>query len=375
MKPAPARVGLNAQLLNLSGSYRSAGISTFIYNLLTHIKRSAPELEFHAFTGEKSSPAISPDIEWHITRFNTHSPVTRIFWEQCVEPLLALSHRLDLLHSLAYVQPFVSLIPNIVTVYDLSFLLYPNLFRPLNRLYLKFGTRMSVHRAQRVITISQSTKHDIVRIFGVAEARVIVVPCGVEEGFWAEHLDPLPFQVPDKFILHVGTLEPRKNIVRLVHAFERLKQTKLPHKLVLAGGKGWYADEIMQAIQASAVREEIILLGYVASEYLPALYRAADVFVFPSLYEGFGLPPLEAMASRTPVIVSEASSLPEVVGDAGILIDPYDENALTEAIASVLTNSARREDLSQRGYERAKAFSWSATAESVAQVYREVLAN
>jgi glycosyltransferase involved in cell wall biosynthesis len=374
VKLAPARVGINAQLLNLSGTFRSAGISTFTYHLLANIKHAAPELDLHAFTGERSGPAISPQIEWHISRLPTRSPFARIFWEQCLEPVLTLSYKLNLLHSLAYVQPLVSPVPNIVTVYDLSFLLYPYLFRPLNRLYLTSGTRMSVRRARRVITISQSTKRDVVRNFGVAPERVVVVPCGVEEAFLAERPDPLPFQLPDKFILHIGTLEPRKNLVRLVHAFSRLKHRNLPHKLVLAGAKGWYTGEIMQAIQASDAREEIILLGYVAPEHKPALYRAADVFVFPSLYEGFGLPPLEAMASRTAVVASNASSLPEVVGEAGILVDPQDENALADALLSVLTNSALRENLRQRGYERAKTFSWSATAQSVAQVYREVLA-
>ncbi len=372
------RIGLGAHLLNLSGTYRSAGISTFIFHLLVQLPHVAPDLQFHAFTGEATAPRISTQIKWHLTHLPTTSPVARIFWEQLIQPYRAGAWRLNLFHGLAYVVPFLAPVPTVVTVYDLSFFFFPYLFRPLNRLYLQFGTRLAVRRARRVIAISESTKRDLVRVFGIQGEKVSVTPCGVEGKFFADEKGSardLPLRLPERFILHVGTLEPRKNLPRLVRAFAQAKRTaQLPHKLLLAGGRGWDDGELDRAIEDSGRREEIVRLGFVAPEHLPALYRAAEVFVYPSLYEGFGLPPLEAMASGTPVIVSNASSLPEVVTTAGIQVDPRDENALADALALVLTNSQLREELRTRGIRQARQFSWSATAQATALVYRDVLA-
>jgi len=180
------------------------------------------------------------------------------------------------------------------------------------------------------------------------------------------------YGIKDPFILYVGTLEPRKNIPTLIHAFAKVKKDGFPQKLLLIGGKGWKYEEIFSAINELSLTDQILIPGYVPDEDLVYFYNVADLFVYPSLYEGFGLPPLEAMACGTPVITSNKSSLPEVVGDAALLVDPLDVRALAGAIERVLANEELRAQLSERGLKRAKFFSWKKTAERTWEVYRAV---
>lgn len=298
-----------------------------------------------------------------------------------MQPALSAIEHLALLHSMAFVQPVVTRVSSVVTVYDLTFLLFPYLFRPLNRLYLQWGTRFSLRRARQVIAISERTRQDLIRIYGLDPARVIVAPCGVDPAYCPSPADPAEsealkarYHLPERFILYLGTLEPRKNLPHLIRAYALARQSAALPKLVLAGGRGWYDEPIDRAIAESGVQEEIVVTGYFPGPDLPALYRAAEAFVYPSLYEGFGLPPLEAMACGTPVIVSNASSLPEVVGDAGIQIPPEDEQSLADALAEVAHNDSLREDLRHRGLAQAARFTWERTAQITAGVYRQVLA-
>jgi glycosyltransferase involved in cell wall biosynthesis len=264
----------------------------------------------------------------------------------------------------------------VVTVHDLSFLFYPQGFRTLNRSYLRTFTRTSVRRARRVIAVSESTKQDLMRCYGLAEDRVDVVHNGVDASFRPMPTDQVEaFRakrgLPERFILHVGTLEPRKNAVRLVEAFARLPQTRPP--LMLIGGKGWLYDEVFARVEALNLNSEVHFVGYVPAEDLAWWYNAADLFVYPSLYEGFGLPPLEAMACGTPVITSTSSSLPEVVGQAGQLVDPTDIQALAMAMERALADAELREEMQAAGLLQARRFSWRETAEGTANSYRRAL--
>ncbi len=373
------RIALNAQLVRLDSTYRSAGIARYIYNLCRALQASS-EFEYHIFTGEASAKRTLSQVSLHLTRWPTASPSLRIAWEQLAFPLHLLKGRFDLCHACAYVSPVLARGPSVVTVYDISFALYPGYFRAGNRLYLTWGTGRSVKHARRVIAISESTKRDLVRSFNLRPDKVDVIPPGVEpEFFAAADLRALERvrsarNLPEQFVLYVGTLEPRKDIPGLIRAFARCKaRLGLSHRLVLAGGRGWMDQEIGRAIHEANAEQDVILPGFIPQSELPYWYRAADAFVYPSRYEGFGMPPLEAQACGTPVITTNASSLPEAVGDAALLFPPGDEAKLELALERLLTDRALRDDLCLRGTERARRFTWERAARATVEVYRRAL--
>ncbi len=373
------RIGLNAHLLNLSGNYRSAGINWYIYHLLKNLPAS--EYEYTVFASEHRVRDSFRQFHFAESRWPTQHPIARIAWEQLIQPFALRHERIDLLHALAFAGPLGASIPWVVTVYDLSFVRYPHSFNSANRIYLRWAVGHAVQHASRVIAISESTKRDLVSMFGIPADRVNVVYCGFDKGF----SEPRPRVEIESwrarrglaapFILYVGTIEPRKNIARLLRAFAQAKRAaRLPHRLVLVGARGWKYSEIDRIVAEEQLTDSVVFTGYVAQEELPYWYRAADLLVYPSLYEGFGLPPLEAMASGLPVVSSNASSLPEVVGDAALVIDPEDEEALADAIVCGVTDHTVREEMVARGLKQASKFSWVRTARETVQVYAAVFA-
>jgi glycosyltransferase involved in cell wall biosynthesis len=283
---------------------------------------------------------------------------------------------IDLIHSLAFVQPLFSSCPGVVTIYDLSFLLFPEGFNPWKRLYLRYMTPYSARRSRRVIALSQSTKNDLSRLFRVPEAKIEVIPCGVDPRFRPLNGNLISQfrqrrRLPERMILFVGTIERRKNVSLLLEAYAQINKD-VPHALVLAGARGWGADGILAQAEKLDLAD-VIFAGYVEQEELPLWYNAADLLAYPSLYEGFGLPPLEAMASGTPVLTSNTSSLPEVVGDAGILIDPQSADEIARAMLKVLRDKGLQEEMRKRGLERAKRFAWQGVVEETLKVYEEAL--
>jgi glycosyltransferase involved in cell wall biosynthesis len=379
------RIALNAQLLSFSASYRQAGISRLIHATIQGLQTVDHENDYTVYVGDRRIPPdYLTNTHWQMAsaRLPTGNRIVRILWEQLVLPWAVLRQRADMLHALAFAGPLVGRCPLVVTVYDASFLLFPAAFNRLNRWYLGTITPLSVRKARRVIAISESTKRDLVRLTGVPADRVTVVYPGLEPDirrvtdaaavreFRRRH------KLPDHFVLYVGTLEPRKNVAALVRAYARLRQRgEIDCPLVLAGGKGWRCDSIFAAIEESGVARDIVLPGYVPHADLPLWYSAADVFVYPSLYEGFGLPVLEAMACGAPVISSTASSLPEVAGDAGVLIDPNDIDALAGAIKQVARSPDLRAALSAQGMARASAFTWERMARQTRAVYEQAFPN
>ena len=378
--PHAPRIGLNAHLLNLSGNYRSAGINWYIYNLLKNLTPIS-DLDYTVFLSDRRAREHFDSISLSQSRLPTHRPIVRIAWEQFVQPFVLHRERIDLLHALAFAGPLAISIPWVVTVYDLSFIRYPQSFNAANRIYLRWAIRNSLRRANRVIAISESTRRDLYATFGTSLEKTAVVYCGADPAF-APSQDRQAIAalrarrgLPDKMILHVGTIEPRKNIARLIRAFARAKRAaQLPHRLVLIGARGWKYAEVDAVIEQEQLKDDVIFAGYVAQDELPLWYRAADLFVYPSLYEGFGLPPLEAMASGTPVVCSNAASLPEVVGDAAIQVSPENEAALADAIVRALTDGTLREQMVARGLAQAAKFSWARAARETTDVYRSVLA-
>ncbi|RMF04547.1 MAG: glycosyltransferase family 1 protein, partial [Chloroflexi bacterium] len=373
------RIGLNAHLLSLSQSYRGAGISWYITNLLKNLKQESPaEFEYTTFLNDRAFEAHKFGLQAQFSALPTRRPVVRIFWEQFVQPLALRRANINLLHALAFVAPVAAPCPFVVTVYDLSFIRYPEAFRPFNRWYLSRFTARTVRRAKAVITISESTRQDVIRFLGAPPERVHTIYCGVDSGF-----RPLPAadvarfklaqHLPEQFVLYLGTLEPRKNIDGLIQAYARWKQRDPgAPPLVIAGGKGWYTRHIFELVEHLNLTDSIRFPGYVPQETLALWYNSATLFVYPSHFEGFGLPVLEAMACGTPVITSTAASLPEVAGTDGTarLVDPQNTEALADALAEVAGNPELRANMSALGVARARRFSWQKTARQTAEIYQ-----
>lgn len=288
-------------------------------------------------------------------------------------PLLA---GLDVFHTsevLLWQQPGAW---NAITVYDLTALLFPAWHTAETRRLQQRKARFIREQADGVIVISETTRRDVVTHLGIPPERVHVVPAGVDPAYRplereqvARTLAPLGLR-PGGYILHVGTIEPRKNLLRLAEAYDlvRRRMGSAAPRLVLAGAVGWKCADVLRRIEA--LGEAALLLGHVPAELLPALYNGARLSLYPSLYEGFGLPPLEAMACGTPVVVSTGGALPEVVGDAGVQVDPQDAEALAAAIVELLTDSEQWTALRQAGLARAAGFSWARSARRLLEVYR-----
>jgi glycosyltransferase involved in cell wall biosynthesis len=240
-------------------------------------------------------------------------------------------------------------------------------------------TKIAISKAKLTLTISENSKNDIVSHFNVADHLVRVTYLAAAENFKvidnSAYLNDFRIRhsLPDNYILFVGSIEPRKNLVGLIIAFDKIK-TKIKHKLVIVGGKGWLNSEIYTLIKKKCIENRVIFTGYVSTEELVAFYNLADLFVYPSFYEGFGIPPLEAMACGTPVITSDTSSLPEVVGEAALKVAPKDTDALASSICRVLNDETLQNKMIQNGLSRAKEFSWHHTAAKTLQILEMVYA-
>lgn len=313
-------------------------------------------------------------------------------------PWTSLREHLDLLH-VTYNAPPLSPCPTVVTIHDIAFERYPQFFSPRDRLILKTLVPLSARRAARVITVSQHAKAEIVARYGLSPDKVAVTYEAAGPQFQPV-TDPAALEAVRRkyalgdgpFVLALGNLQPRKNIGRLVAAFAKVvngqrstvnrepspktdhgSQFTVHSSLVIAGKAQWRESEIYRSVAEAGLQDCVVFPGYVDDADLPALYSAATLFVYPSLYEGFGLPPLEAMACGTPVLCSNAASLPEVVGDAALSFDPQDTEALAQALADGLVNAGLRVELRERGLCRAAQFSWTRCAVETLAVYREAL--
>ncbi len=371
----PIHVGLNAHLLSQAQTYRGAGIHWYIYNLLLNLALVDQENRYTVFLGDRHLLTNS-GLTLRTSRLPTTHPLVRIGWEQLVQPFVLHQEKVDLLHSLAFVTPLLSSCPSVITIYDLSFLLFPQGFKCLKRLYLTAFTPPSARKARCIITISESTRRDTIRLLEVSPKKVDVVYCGVGKAFRPlSEREVASFRqkrgLPERFILFIGTIEPRKNVARLIEAYSRLGDKQV--KLIVGGAKGWLYKEVFARVEELGLTDDVLFPGYIPSDELPLWYNAAELFVYPSLYEGFGLPPLEAMACGTPVITSNVSSLPEVVGEAGLTVDPTDSEGLAEAMNQVLGDKALRQSMRERGLARASLFSWTKAARETIKVYRRAL--
>ncbi len=372
-------IGMNAHLLSASKGYRTAGIHGYIYNTLAHLPAAAPDWQFTAMVGG-ANPVTFDGVTPRRAALDTESPARRILWEQIIQPLTLGDY--DLYHAMAFVAPALPIRqPFVVTVYDLSFVHYPEVLSTARRLYLQSFTAHTCRRAARVIAISHSTARDVSAVFGIDPACIDVAPPGTD----FDRFRPLPAAdvtafkreqgLPDDFWLFVGTLEPRKNLPLLLQAYAQLPADSRP-VLVLGGGKGWDYGAIFEAIASLKLERHVVTPGFIPMEALPLWYNSAATFLYPSLYEGFGIPPLEAMACGTPVIVSDVSSLPEVVANSeGLRVPPHDVDAWVAALTTALDDPAWRERAAASGQTAAQRYTWQHTANQTILSYQAALKN
>ena len=355
------------------------GIGTYIVNLVSALLSVDCENRYLLFASDENA-SLFPQNGGKVRKLTASRSVNhtalRLIWEHTILPMRLHQHKVDVFHGPTFVTPLFSPCPTVVTIADMTWFTHSEHHILAKRRYFQTLIPLVARKAHHIIAMTDNTKKDIVRILHLPEDKVTTVYCGVDSSFHPV-TDPLQlaevkrrYHIDGDFILFVGIIEPRKNLVRLVDAFCDLKRQGVPHTLVLAGPHGWGYAEVAAHIRERQLDKHVHFTGPVAQEDLPVLFSAADLFVYPSLYEGFGLPPLEAMACGVPVVTSNVSALPEVVGDAGVLVDPLSVEDLRAAMWKVLSSNDLHQQLRARGFAQARRFTWENTARRTLQVYQ-----
>ena len=352
------------------------GIGTYVRNLLRQLARQdarseyvvlcrPADREYVAELGGHMRPVVEPAAAYSIR-------------EQYRLPLDLRRERIDVFHAPHYVLPLLTPCRSVVTIHDCIHLMFPQ-YLPgrLAHAYARTVLWAAVRRSDRILTVSEASKRDILHFFNVSAAKVEVIPNGIDERFRLVPSDEEIARVRERYLLHdpfllyAGNIKPHKNIERLIEAFHLLRQRGHDQlRLLIIGNEVSKYPTLRRTVHRFKLHTYVRFLGFVPDQMLAVLYRLADVFVFPSLYEGFGLPPLEAMASGTPVVTSNVSSLPEVVGDAAVLVDPYSAASIAEGIQQVLSDPVLRQTLAARGLARAREFSWEASVSRPSRRWR-----
>jgi len=366
------RIGVDLSVIQTTKS----GVDWYTHHVIKEMMGLlTPDEELVLFsnreTGFEKEIEIFPRATVVRSRFRYQEP-----WRQFILPYLLRKHEIDVCFFTNFVISIAAHCPMVLTIHDLSFKLFPRTHSLRNVIWARSLVPISSRRASRIIADSYNTKIDLLRVMNIREEKVDVIHLGASELFSPE---PQPgddeallrYGVTEPYLLYVGTLEPRKNLTMLIRAFDRIARDMPDMHLVLAGRRGWMAQAIFDEMEKRNLIGRMHITGYVHDEDLPALYRRSTAFIYPSLYEGFGLPPLEAMSAGTPVIVSRNSSLPEVVGDAGLYVNALDAAELANAIKAVVTDPELAQSLRDKGYRRAQQFSWKKTAEKTLEILRE----
>ncbi len=363
-------IGIDA---SRSVAQRRTGTENYSLNLIRHLLALESDHRYRLYFNHPPSYNLQSATcnlrTMPFPRLWTH---LRLSWEMARCPP-------DLLFVPAHVLPIVHPRRSVVTVHDLGYLYYPEAHRLLDRLYLDLSTRYNARAATHLIADSLATKRDLVERYGVEPDKITVVYPGYDDATFQPVRDEeaiaavnAKYDIAGDYVLFVGTLQPRKNLVRLIEAFSNIQYPISSLQLVTVGKKGWLYQEIFRRVEELGLEKRVIFTGYVAEDDLPTLLSGARLSVFPSLYEGFGLPVLEAMACGTPVVCSDASSLPEVAGDAALLVDPLDVGDLAAALERVLRDEALRAELVRRGFEQVRKFSWERCARETLGVLESV---
>ena len=366
------RIGIDARKLH------DFGIGTYIRNLLRQLARQDRQTEYVVLARPADCEALATLGENF--RAVPETAGNYSIAEQIRVPLALRREGVTLFHAPHYVLPPLVMCRSVVTIHDCIHLMFPQ-YLP-NRIaltYARVSIGLASRRATRVLTVSESSKRDILRFVDIPAEKIDVIYNAYDERFGVEPREEdvarvrERYQLHDPFVLYAGTVKPHKNVERLIEAFDLVRKHGLDDlKLVLIGDEISKYAALRRAVHSHQLHKYVRFLGYLPEETLAVMYRLASVFVFPSLYEGFGLPPLEAMASGTPVVTSNVSSLPEVAGDAAVLVDPYDSTSIAGGIERVLGDDALRRNLREKGLARAKQFSWDTSVRRVREIYQEV---
>lgn len=360
--------------------HRRAGLGRYAESLTRALLALAPN-EIALFYNAERGIAPLSGLERIPTRTVAlgYKPWRMLVWAGQLAriPFNRLVPGATLFHAMEHLLLPLRGIPTVLTVHDLIFRHLPEHHKRLNRWYLNATLPLYCRRAAHIIAVSEATRNDLIRAFAAPPEKITVIHEAADPRFQPQPAGALAgmrahYALPEHYLLYVGTIEPRKNLTRLLHAWEPLYLAGEAPRWVIVGKRGWLADDFYTALEASPARKGVIFTGYVLDSDLPLLYAGAAAFVFPSLYEGFGLPPLEALACGAPVLCSNTSSLPEVVGDAALTVTPTDVDALREGLRRLLQDAELRAELREKGLQRAAAFSWERAAAETLQLYRRL---
>jgi GT2 family glycosyltransferase/glycosyltransferase involved in cell wall biosynthesis len=363
-----------------------AGMGVYTYNLIKHLQKIDKKNIYTIILNPLKTKIVETsngNFRKYVTPISIENHIVGDLWRNIYLPHQLHKDKVDVFHDPGYFLPIINGgYKSVVTVHDLVVFSFPQTNSKKYFWYMKQMTSIGAKNADMIIADSYHTKEDLIKILNIPKEKIRVVYLAT-----SKHLQPTKdpekhewikkkYHINGKYILCVSTIEPRKNLPRLLSAYHQLrKETKLEHKLVVCGTFGWLFGDIFTTIDRLNLRDDVIFTGYIDDEELPHLYSAAELFVFPSLYEGFGLPALEAMACGVPVITSNSSSLPEIVGDAGIMINPYKSEELSEAISKVLCDENLRKKMSEKSIIRANKFSWEQTALQTLEIYEDLYIN
>jgi len=372
------RVAIDGILL--SGNRPFSGVHRCIQGLARGLSALDTPHQFEFFVNRHvdATELENEHFRARTTRSSNHFRLRRILWDQFILPIRLRMAKVDVFHAPAYVMPMLTQVPTVLTVYDLFAIRYPVLCRLSNVLHFRKMLPRSVRRARRVIVPSLGTKDHLVETLHAPPERIRVIHPGVDPRFRPLGEDARQqvrdkYHLPEKFLLYVGNLDPKKNIKQIIRAFFASRAAKhYQHKLLIAGHRSWQYKELVRLAHELQVDSDVIFPGYFPDEDLPGLYNCADVFVFPSRIEGFGLPPLEAMACGTPVVTSRDPALVEATADGALHVRASDLAALRRTIEKLVTDRPLRREMRQKAIARARQFTWQKAAEKTVKVYEEV---
>ncbi len=379
-------IGINAQLLSYGHSYRDGGVSRYIRSLVTALANNPGGHSYSIFVNGQdviNRLGAHPQITYISAPWDEARPATRVAWEQFTLPTLLRQRKIDLFHAAVNVLPV--LLPHscasVITLHDLAFLRFPHVLTRAKRLYHQTFTLRSLRHATLLLSVSESTRQDAHTLVGIPYEQIqTVYPC-IEERFTSTcneeslHAFRQKHGLTEGFMLYLGTLEPRKNIPFLIDAYALLrKKYALREKLVLAGGKGWLYNTIFEKVRQLGLESDVLFPGFIPNEEQVLWYQAASVFVYPSLYEGFGIPVAEALACGTPVVTSNTSSLPEAGSGLALCVDPQDVSALAEALYQANTDLALRKKCQGQAPDIVQKFSAARMASQTIAAYEQATA-
>ena len=353
------KIGIDAQ----TTLGEKTGFGFYLSNLINNLQKIDKENTYCLF-----KPEIDKDL----------STPQRLIWDQYHIPKLAQKNNVDILHQPCFSAPIFYKGKVIVTIHDIIAILFGKDIPFFSRQFFSKIMPYSYSRADRIIAISEHTKNDIVKYLRISPEKIRVIPLAADDEYYKDVSEnkivslKRKYKISDKYMLHIGTLNPRKNLLFLIKVYSQIVKTFPNYQLVITGKKGWYYQSLFDLVDELKLNDKVIFTGYIDDKEKPAFYKGASLFLFPSLYEGFGLPPLEAMASGVPVISSNTSSLPEVIGEAGILLSPTDELGWVRSIKQVLQDKNLQKVLSKKSQIQASNFSWEKNARQTLEVYKEV---